>query len=185
MDIYCTSKNYGPSLGLPDQVAMVYLGTSREEAYKAVGDFLRYELTRTETDRKGITTYVAQFYTALPRDIVPEFVAYFMTDVWWYTIVKFELNSPPVSMEVSQVEKLNRKIKNLIFSNMGEVTQVMTAIAHIVARYHVITLADLHDLVGTPNNYHDERWGWRRLDSVMVHHTSRGYEMEFPPMEEI
>ncbi len=81
MDVFCTSKNSGPSY-VSDSTYMLYLGTSLEEAIAAVGTFVKYERPITERDRKlSVLTYL------MPR----EPIKYYMADGWWCSIVKIQL----------------------------------------------------------------------------------------------
>lgn len=86
MQIYCVSKNTGPTWSGPDPVHMVYLGTSIKEAEEAVGTFTQYQ---KEKDRWPVN--YLDIYTALPRGMEFEMIQYFMADGWWYSIVMFTL----------------------------------------------------------------------------------------------
>lgn len=86
MIVYATSKNSGPTWAGSDPVTLVYLGTSLEDAKKAVGDFAKYH-------RDKFIPAFSVSYSAIPRSVVDrEIIEYYMADGWWYTIVKFELN---------------------------------------------------------------------------------------------
>jgi hypothetical protein len=83
MEVYCTTKNSGPST-VHEDYYMIYLGTDLKEAIEVVGDFQRYERGEKFFPK-------SQFFTALPYAIEFEMVRYYMADGWWYTVVKFEL----------------------------------------------------------------------------------------------
>lgn len=85
MKLYCVTKNSGPSW-TTDPLTMVYLGTSSQEAYEAVGNFDRYQRTPDDFPQEHL-----DLYTALPRGTEFELIEYYMADGWWYTIVLFEL----------------------------------------------------------------------------------------------
>ena len=86
MRVYATTKNSGPTYGR-DPLTLVYIGTSVEEAEKAVGDFVKYQ----KPEEKFPTNYL-HIYSAIPRDVVKwDLIQYYMADGWWYSIVMFEL----------------------------------------------------------------------------------------------
>ncbi len=80
MKVFCTSMNSGP-------LTIVYLGTSIEEATKAVGVFAKYKINETEFPTKCV-----QNYSAIPKLKVDwKLLQYYMADGWWYSIVSFDL----------------------------------------------------------------------------------------------
>jgi len=83
MELYATTKNIGPTSFGPGPLFLVYLGPSLEEARKAVGDFQKYEKPMGAWYKK-----YPDLYSAIPRRLPRKFVAYYMADGWWYTIVK-------------------------------------------------------------------------------------------------
>lgn len=90
MLVYCTSKNTGPSWSI-DPTHMLYLGTSFEEAEKAVGDFVQY---RKEEKIFYHLNRIPELYSALPKNIEWRMVRWYTADGYWYSIVQFYLDSP-------------------------------------------------------------------------------------------
>ncbi len=86
MDLYCTTKNTGPSWG-QDPLYMMYLGTSIEEARDAVEESFR----RCEVTRDKFPTQYPNIWSAIPAKMDREFVAFYSADGWWYSIVKFSV----------------------------------------------------------------------------------------------
>ena len=84
--VYCTSRNTGPSYN-SDPIHMLYLGTSIEEAEKAVGDFSKYQRPESRWPSPGSRS----IYTALPNVMKKELIQYYMADGWWYSIFMFNL----------------------------------------------------------------------------------------------
>jgi hypothetical protein len=48
-----------------------------------------------------------------------------------------------------------------------------------------VSLADLFDTVGLPATHVDNKWGWTNLASVEVRQVREGWQISFPPLEEI
>ena len=84
MEVYCTSKNSGPSYG-SDPVSLKYIGSSLDEAIEAVGNFARYETTFP------VTVY-PDMYSAIPSYLEREIVKFYLADGWWYSIVKITIS---------------------------------------------------------------------------------------------
>lgn len=97
MLIYATSRNTGPSYQA-DPIRLLYLGTSVEEAEKAVGEFVRYQRPKDDFPKS-----FKHIYSALPDSIDWEMIQWFMADGWWYSIVMFELEDPHVKTNTQKL----------------------------------------------------------------------------------
>jgi hypothetical protein len=55
----------------------------------------------------------------------------------------------------------------------------------IIDVYKVASVTDLHDLVGLPSTYVDNKWGWENLSYANVRQIREGYLLDLPPVEPI
>lgn len=86
MELFCTSKNTGPSWG-QDPLYMMYLGSSLEDARNAVEEaFRRYEVTPDK-----FPTRYPKIWSAIPANMDRDVVAFYSADGWWYSIVKISV----------------------------------------------------------------------------------------------
>lgn len=81
------------------------------------------------------------------------------------------------------VENTRVRFDNIVLQSRAEANQVLVRLQEMLARYDLVTVSDLYDLVGITPNHTDERWGWTNLDNVainMVNHGGRGYVIALP-----
>lgn len=84
MELYFTTRNTGPSHS-SDPLYLLYMGLSLDDAIQAVGGMQQYEYSIDEFKFNERYPYL---YTALPRNIEPEFIKFYAADGWWSSIVK-------------------------------------------------------------------------------------------------
>lgn len=85
MYVYCTSKQRQNSIGHNTEI--LYLGTSVQEAEKAVGDWDQYYV-----EEKDFPTNFQQLYSAIPKEQVNwEMIQFYFDGAYWVSIVVFEL----------------------------------------------------------------------------------------------
>lgn len=83
-------------------------------------------------------------------------------------------------------EKRERKRANfdytdeIIFESRGDAELTLDALCDMCEQYGQATLADFYDLVGEPNNFTDEKWGWVDLGRANVRRSGRGYIIDLP-----
>ena len=73
---------------------------------------------------------------------------------------------------------------NIAFAAKEEAELVLARAIEIINVYGAISLHDLHDLVGLPSVYSDNKWGWTSLSpEVGIKQVTKGYTIDFPPVE--
>lgn len=78
-----------------------------------------------------------------------------------------------------------RDSEELILHSREEAETVIERLSDIIDKYDVVTIADLHDLVGLPTTYVDNKWGWSVLKYATVRQVHEGYLLDLPPVEPI
>jgi hypothetical protein len=74
---------------------------------------------------------------------------------------------------------------DIILSSNEDASSVLSRLIEIVDQYGVASVADLHDLVGLPTTYIDNKWGWMDLRYSKVRQTRDGFILDLPPIEPI
>lgn len=73
----------------------------------------------------------------------------------------------------------------IILVSRDEAELVLERLTDIIDKYDVASIADLHDLVGLPSTYVDNKWGWNNLQYVEVRQVREGYLIDLPTAEPI
>lgn len=68
----------------------------------------------------------------------------------------------------------------IIFSSRADAVDVLTRMDELIAKYRVVRVADLYDLVGMTCNYTDNRYGWTNLTSADVVPVRDGFMIRMP-----
>jgi hypothetical protein len=78
-------------------------------------------------------------------------------------------------------------VEDYVIDNRNDAAHVLVTLKENADRYDVTSVADYYDLIGVPQEYTDNDWGWT-IDSI-VHATilpvRGGYIIKFPPVEVI
>lgn len=78
-----------------------------------------------------------------------------------------------------------QEVGDVILVNRDEAELVVERLIDIIDKYDVASVADLHDLVGLPTTYVDNKWGWSSLSNVGVRQIREGYLIDLPSVEPI
>jgi len=76
-------------------------------------------------------------------------------------------------------------LNELILVSREEAELVVERLTDIIDKYEVASVADLHDLVGLPTTFVDNKWGWTNLRYVDVRQVREGYLIDLPSPEPI
>ena len=84
---------------------------------------------------------------------------------------------PPVGASSQRTDVLveDREEAELVLQNLYEA----------LAAYDVVSVSDLKTLVGLPQTYVDDKWGWSSLKGSTIRHTRGGWLIELPQPEPI
>ena len=78
-----------------------------------------------------------------------------------------------------------QQISNIILASRAEADLVVERLCDLIDKYDVASVADLHDLVGLPTSYVDNKWGWSSLNYVDIRQVREGYLIDLPEIEAI
>lgn len=87
-------------------------------------------------------------------------------------------NQPP-----HYVGRRQQTVGDIILVSREEAETVLGAMQDIVDQYQVVSIADLHELVGYPSSYIDNTWGWTNLAYSSVRQIREGYVIDLPAAE--
>lgn len=76
-------------------------------------------------------------------------------------------------------------INDIILSSRDEANLVLERMIDIIDQYDFASVADLHDLVGLPTTYVDNKWGWTNLSFVEIRQVREGFLLDLPRAEAI
>lgn len=72
---------------------------------------------------------------------------------------------------------------DFILDSRDEANEVLQKMHDILEMYDVVSVADLHELVGEPLSTVDQKWGWVNLVESQVQPVRGGYLVLLPPAE--
>lgn len=70
-----------------------------------------------------------------------------------------------------------------IIPSRDEAMSVLQSMHDILEMYQVVTVADLHELMGLQTNHVEQKWGWVHLAGSTVRPDRDGYLLELPQAE--
>lgn len=76
-------------------------------------------------------------------------------------------------------------VSNIVLVSREEAETVLERLNDILQKYDVVSVADLHQLVGLPSTYIDNKWGWSSLRFADVRQIREGFLLDLPPVEPI
>jgi hypothetical protein len=68
----------------------------------------------------------------------------------------------------------------VIFKTRGEVEDVLSQLLTMMDIYSVVTIADLHDMLGKTSRFRDNQFGWTDLRNISIKWTRKGYLLDLP-----
>lgn len=67
-----------------------------------------------------------------------------------------------------------------IFDNRGDAEIVLERLDEAIARYSIVSVADLRELAGLPQEYTDNKYGWTNIRNAEIRRVSDGYLLRMP-----
>lgn len=67
-----------------------------------------------------------------------------------------------------------------ILSSREDKERVFDAINDIIERSGLLTISDVHELLGLPTNYASSYWGWTSLEGCRTQNVREGFLISFP-----
>ena len=74
---------------------------------------------------------------------------------------------------------------DIIIASREEAELVLERLIDITDKYEIASMADFYELLGLPNTFIDNKWGWSSLRHVEVHQVREGYLIDLPNPEPI
>ena len=75
--------------------------------------------------------------------------------------------------------------EELIFRERGPAELVLEKMLVIFEEYHIVTKADLNDILNRSGNFTDNNWGWTDLNGASVERVRGGYLLNLPKMKHL
>lgn len=93
---------------------------------------------------------------------------------------------PPAGRQRTiDVGATQRPSTDYVISSRTEAETVVERMGDLLETYNVVTVADLHDLIGLNSVHTDNKWGWDSLRGVDVRPVREGFLITLPPPEPI
>lgn len=78
-----------------------------------------------------------------------------------------------------------KSFDDVIVPTKDDADSVIDALIAIIDSYQVVTLAELHEILGMPTKHVDNKWGWSNLTAIEANQVREGWKITFPPMEQL
>jgi hypothetical protein len=75
--------------------------------------------------------------------------------------------------------------RGYLIVNREEAVRVLEQMAMVIDRYDVVSVADLHGMIGLTSSHIDNRWGWIDVRDAQIRGVRDGWLLELPEPEEI
>ena len=69
---------------------------------------------------------------------------------------------------------------NIVLETRGDAEAVLMGMDDIIAKYEIVSVADLYDLVGIAGSYTDYKYGWTDISQAYIERTRDGYILRMP-----
>lgn len=69
---------------------------------------------------------------------------------------------------------------NIVLETRGDAEAVLMGMDDIIAKYEIVSVADLYDLVGIAGSYTDYKYGWTDIRSARIERVRDGYIIRMP-----
>lgn len=69
---------------------------------------------------------------------------------------------------------------NIVLETRGDAEVVLMGMDDIIAKYEIVSVADLYDLVGIAGSYTDYKYGWTDIRSARIERVRDGYVIRMP-----
>lgn len=80
----------------------------------------------------------------------------------------------------NNTRRIRPDYNNIILDNRSQAERVLEEMENILDKYDVVTISDLYQLVGLPDEYTDNDYGWTNLANASVDRCREGYAIRLP-----
>lgn len=70
--------------------------------------------------------------------------------------------------------------QDLIFTNNAEAMEVLNNLCDMIDQYGAVSVSELNQMLGLPNSFTDQDWGWTNLSMAGVRAVRGGYLLDLP-----
>lgn len=91
----------------------------------------------------------------------------------------------PDQPPLRQLVQRRQDAGEIILSSREDADMVIERLTDIIDKYEVVSVADLHELVGLPFSHIDNKWGWTTLNYANIRQIREGFLLDLPPVEAI
>lgn len=92
----------------------------------------------------------------------------------------------PLRAQPPRASRERREFEDYIVETKAEADIVVERLMDILDSYDMVSLADLHELLGLPHDQHtDNKWGWTYLKNVEIRAVREGYLIALPSIQEL
>lgn len=115
-------------------------------------DMILYGITGSSKDRGVKGSYVSynNYYKSKPRDL-------------------------PATKAISPYS-----YDDIILKTRGDAEAVLREMHGLIEEYGMVSISDLHEYVGLPSNFTDNKYGWMSLNTASVKPVREGYLLNLP-----
>lgn len=85
--------------------------------------------------------------------------------------------------QMSRRGRANFDFDEIILDTRGEAEEVIDRLFDAVAKYEMVTVADLYEMVGVAGSYTDEKYGWTDIQGARPVRVRNGYLLDLPRPE--
>lgn len=78
-----------------------------------------------------------------------------------------------------------RMSSDYILTSRHEAESVVEGMGNILDSWGIVTVSDLHELIGLPTTPQDNKHGWDSMQGIRVRQTREGYLLDIPPADPI
>lgn len=114
------------------------------------------------------------------------------TDYSKYTKMRkdrYSSNNPPWERSERtpprSAARANHDFRDFILETRAEAEEVIERMFDLTEKYEMATVADLYDLLGVPQQYTDDKWGWYDVRRFEIRRVRDGYLLDIPKPEPI
>lgn len=135
--------------------------TIYKDTYRADGSRLPSSILGAA--QRGLTTYTPYNQASLPS----------------------QRYADPRGMPQLPTARVSVDARGYTIVSQDEAERVLTTLAAVIDRWEVVTVADLHEMIGLDFTPIENRWGWRDVRNAQISQRRDGWLLEMPPPQEI
>lgn len=89
----------------------------------------------------------------------------------------------PRTMQQLPAVRTTGDSRSYLIRSKDEAEETLTTMAMVIDQYHVVSVADLHEMLGVEVSPIDHRWGWVDVRAAQIRQVRDGWALEVPQPE--